>query len=449
MNTSTSRMLTRSGFKIEKKSIDDRLHSIKKELSVKPYVSPVFVKPQYVKPYLLYRETENYLYVPKQYGISKFGKPENSMTECSGSNWRFMGSLRPCQQEVVDAYLLPEAHDGMICLQTGGGKTVCALYIASQIRLRTLIVVHNTFLKDQWVDRIKTFLPDASIGSIQGETMDTNKDIIIAMIQSLSMKDYPKEIFHGIGLTIVDECHHIASEVFSQAFQKITSKHMLGLSATPDRKDGLMYVIEWFLGPILYKSDTSDKIDHGVKVEVYEHSPDDIEFNKILYNAQGVMNVAGMINKLSEYIPRTKFLCEIIHDILKENPDRQLIVMSDRVQHCKDILEMLQRDDACFLAKEVKADKREEYCRTKRILIATYQLTKEGFDVPSLNTLVMATPRPDIDQIVGRILRVEKSSRKIQPLIVDIVDSTFRRQFQQRLSLYKKREYIVDKMSIE
>lgn len=123
--------------------------------------------------------------------------------------------------------------------------------------------------------------------------------------------------------------------------------------------------------------------------------------------------------------------------------------MSDRVQHCKDILEMLERDDACFLAKEVKADKREEYCRTKRILIATYQLTKEGFDVPSLNTLVMATPRPDIDQIVGRILRVEKSSRKIQPLIVDIVDSTFRRQFQQRLSLYKKREYIVDKMSIE
>jgi superfamily II DNA or RNA helicase len=83
-----------------------------------------------------------------------------------------------------------------------------------------------------------------------------------------------------------------------------------------------------------------------------------------------------------------------------------------------------------------------------KVLIATYQLTKEGFDVPTLNTLVMATPRPDIDQIVGRILRIEKSKRTIQPLIIDIVDSTFRRQFQTRNSLYNKREYTIQKMTI-
>jgi superfamily II DNA or RNA helicase len=245
-------------------------------------------------------------------------------------------------------------------LQTGGGKTVCALYIASQIKMRTLIVVHNTFLKDQWVDRIKMFLPDVTIGSIQGEEMDTDKDVIIAMIQSLSMKDYPKEIFRGIGLTIVDECHHIASEVFSQAFQKITSTYMLGLSATPERKDGLMYVIEWFLGPILYKSENTDKVDREIRVEVYDYAPDDAEFNKVLYNNQGVMNVAGMINKLAGYVPRTRVICDIIGDILTETPERQIIVMTDRVQHCKDILDMLNREDACFLAKELKADKRDE-----------------------------------------------------------------------------------------
>jgi superfamily II DNA or RNA helicase len=439
--------LTRSGYKIEKNHLKDVI-TLKKQLSVKPYVSPVFVRPQYVKPYMLFKETENFLYIPKQFGISRFGVAKTEMTEISSDRWRFAGELRESQLEVVNSFLSPEPHDGLICLHTGGGKTVCALYIASQIKLRTLIVVHNTFLKDQWVDRIKTFLPDATIGSIQGEEVDTEKDIIIAMIQSLSMKDYPKEIFRGIGLTIVDECHHIASEVFSQAFQKITSKHMLGLSATPERKDGLMYVIEWFLGPILYKSDNTDKVDRDIRVEVYDYAPDDIEFNKVLYNNQGVMNVAGMINKLAEYVPRTRQICDIIHDILTESPERQIIVMTDRVQHCKDILEMLNREDACFLAKELNADKRDEFCRTKKILIATYQLTKEGFDVPSLNTLVMATPRPDIDQIVGRILRIEKTKRTIHPLIIDIVDSTFRRQFQARNALYNKREYTIQKMTI-
>jgi superfamily II DNA or RNA helicase len=79
-------------------------------------------------------------------------------------------------------------------------------------------------------------------------------------------------------------------------------------------------------------------------------------------------------------------------------------------------------------------------------LISTYQLVKEGFDVQKLNTLVMATPRPDIEQIVGRILRVEKSKRTTEPLIIDIVDPTFRRQFQSRLGLYKERSYVIEKV---
>jgi superfamily II DNA or RNA helicase len=311
-----------------------------------------------------------------------------------------------------------------------------------------LIVVHNTFLKDQWEDRIKAFLPKATIGHIQGETTNTEKDIVIAMIQSLSMKDYPKEVFRGFGLTVVDECHHIASEVFVQAFQKITSSHMLGLSATPDRKDGLMYVIEWFLGPILYRSESGDKVDDLVKVEMYKHEPTDVEFNHILYNSQGVMNVAGMVNKLADFKPRTDMLVKIINDILEQEPERQILVLSDRVQHCKDICALLDPGKAAILAQNVAASKRAEFCASKKILIATYSMCKEGFDVATLNTLVMATPRPDIDQIVGRILRTEKTKRTVHPLIVDIVDSTFRRQFQARLKLYKDRNYNVDEMAV-
>jgi hypothetical protein len=224
---------------------------------------------------------------------------------------------------------------------------------------------------------------------------------------------------------------------------------MLGLSATPDRKDGLMYVIEWFLGPILYRSESSDIEDALIRVEVFNHNPTDTSFNTVVYNSQGVMSTAHMVNKLAEYAPRTKMIADILGDITDEG--RQILVLSDRVQHCKDILEGLEptlKEKACILAQSVAAPKRAEWCATKRILIATYSMCKEGFDVPTLNTLVMATPRPDIDQIVGRILRTEKSKRTIHPLIVDIVDSTFRRQFQQRLSLYKKRNYQVDMMEL-
>jgi superfamily II DNA or RNA helicase len=440
--------ITRNGYKVPKTSIPD-LAALRKELTVKPYIPSVFVKPQYVKKYTVFGETESFVYVPKQFGISKWGPaPLDIVATSSPDRWAFAGSVRPAQIDVVNSYLKPEPHDGMICLQTGGGKTVCALFIASQLKMKTLIIVHNTFLKDQWEDRIKAFLPDVTIGHLQGETVDIDKDIVIAMIQSISMKEYPKEVFKGFGLTVIDECHHIASEVFVQAFQKITSKHMLGLSATPDRKDGLMYVIEWFLGPILYRSESGDKVDDLVKVEMYRHDPTDVDFNRILLNNQGVMNVAGMVNKLAAYIPRTDMLVKIIGDILDQDPGRQILVLSDRVQHCKDIWAKLDPEKAAILSQGVAASKRAEFCASKKVLIATYSMCKEGFDVATLNTLVMATPRPDIDQIVGRILRTEKASRTIHPLIVDVVDSTFRRQFQARLKLYKDRNYVVDEMEI-
>ena len=439
--------ITRNGYKVPKTSIPD-LAALRKELTVKPYIPSVFVKPQYVKKYTVFGETENFVYVPKQFGISKWGPAPLDITATTSDRWAFAGSVRPAQIDVVNSYLKPEPHDGMICLQTGGGKTVCALFIASQLKMKTLIIVHNTFLKDQWEDRIKSFLPDVTIGHLQGETVDVDKDIVIAMIQSISMKEYPKEVFRGFGLTVIDECHHIASEVFVQAFQKITSKHMLGLSATPDRKDGLMYVIEWFLGPILYRSESGDKVDEAVHVEMYRHDPTDVNFNRILLNNQGVMNVAGMVNKLAEFVPRTDMLVKIIGDILDQDPGRQILVLSDRVQHCKDIWAKLDPEKAAILSQGIAASKRAEFCASKKVLIATYSMCKEGFDVATLNTLVMATPRPDIDQIVGRILRTEKASRTIHPLIVDIVDSTFRRQFQARLKLYKDRNYVVDEMEI-
>ena len=439
-------MLTLNGYQLLK---DSRELALKKTLTIRPFS---FVNPMAQPKYPVYYEDSKHLYVPKHFGLERFGIPKTTRdVACSpDTHWVFTGSLRPAQLPVVNSFLLPEPHDGILSLHTGGGKTVCALYIASRLRVPTLVVVHNTFLRDQWIERVKAFLPNARIGRVQADVCDVaDKDVVIVMLQTLSMKELNHDLFKPIGLVIVDECHHIASEVFVQALPKVTSKYMLGLSATPDRKDKLMYAIHWFLGPLLYKSETGDSVDTQVNVEVYEYQNDDPEFNDIVVSSQGMVSVPIMVNKLTGCEDRTKWLCRILEDVLDEG--RQLLVLSDRVQHCQDILEGLSpelQEKACILSTSVKADLRAEYCKTKLILIATYSMCKEGFDVPTLNTLLMATPRPDIDQIVGRILRVEKKGRSVHPLIIDIVDPQFRRQFGQRNSLYKKRQYRVTKMAL-
>lgn len=447
-------VLTRNGYRIEKSSAAST-DQLCRRLLAKPYIPKIF-NPWGVKPYKLYQETESSLYLPKHFGTTEFGAPTEVLCKAYSTDpsfWEFKGGLRGPQLEVVASYLNPAPRDGMICLQTGGGKTVCALYIASQLKVKTLIVVHNTFLRDQWIDRVHAFLPNARIGRIQGEEIDiADKDIVLAMIQSISMKDYPPDTFAGVGLTIIDECHHIASEVFVRAFPKITSQHMLGLTATPERKDKLMYVMSWFLGPILYRSESTDKEDSKVRVEVYTFETKDKEFNEVVYNAAGVMCTPLMVNKLAEFEPRTAFLVDLLTSVMEDaSGERQVLVLTDRVEHCKSILAGLSptwKEHACILSSGVKAETRNEWCAIKKILIATYSMCKEGFDVSTLNTLLIATPRPDVDQIVGRILRVEKSKRTVDPLILDVVDSTFRRQFQARSTLYKSRNYTIQMMDL-
>jgi superfamily II DNA or RNA helicase len=436
-------MLTLQGYQIPK---DHRELMLKKALTVRPFS---MVKPQFQPKYKVWHEDTKFLYLPKHFGIERYGPvSERDVSKTADAHWEFAGAIRPAQLPVVNSFLLPEPHDGVLSLHTGGGKTVCALYIASKLKVPTLVIVHNTFLRDQWIDRIKAFLPKARIGRVQADVVDVaDKDVVIVMLQTLSMKELNGNLFAPIGLVIVDECHHIASEVFVQALPKVTSRYMLGLSATPERKDKLMFAIHWFLGPLLYKSDTGDSVDVQVKVEMYEYENDDPEFNEIVVSSQGMVSVPIMVNKLTACEDRTRWLVRILADVMEDG--RQVLVLSDRVQHCKDILDGLPdglKEEACILSQAVKSEVRTEYCRTKKILIATYSMCKEGFDVPTLNTLVMATPRPDIDQIVGRILRVEKAGRAVHPLIVDIVDPQFKRQFGARNTLYRRRQYRVTRM---
>ena len=205
------------GYSIYKISLNTKIiEFIKKELTVKPFMQSSLVEPN---SFPIYLESDKKIYVPRFWGINIFGNPKTLKISYGKSiNLDFKGNLRDYQTNVLNAYLkainFEEKEENnvgnssaLIELWTGAGKTVLALKIVEVIKKKTIIFVHKTFLKNQWIERIKEYLPDAKIGCIQGQVIDIEgKDIVIAMIQSISMKSYPDSLFDDFGLSIYDEC---------------------------------------------------------------------------------------------------------------------------------------------------------------------------------------------------------------------------------------------------
>ena len=207
------------GFTILKEYLDiDDLNLIRKELTVKPFVP----KTSLASPpsFAVYRESKRKIYLPKFYGLENYGEPEANITP-DGVNIKvdFAGDLRDYQKPIVKKWLKAAKNKGcgLIEADCGAGKTCMAIWLISQLKKKTLIIVHKEFLLRQWKERLEQFLPSAKIGRIQGPIIDIEgKDVVIGMLQSLSMKDYEQTLFLDFGFTIIDECHHISAEVFSR-----------------------------------------------------------------------------------------------------------------------------------------------------------------------------------------------------------------------------------------
>ena len=205
-------------------------------------------------------------------------------------------------------------------------NTVMSLNLISQLRTKTLIVVNKEFLLNQWMERIQEFLPTARVGRIQGPVIDIDqKDIVIGMLQSSSMKKYPSSTFDSFGLTVVDEVHHISSEVFSSALFKIVTKYMLGLSATMERKDGTTNVIKMFLGEVTYKGVSDEQ--HQVLVRAIEYRSPDVAFQETEYDFRGNPQYSKMIVKLCDYGPRSDFIVRVLEDLIQENGQKQIMIL--------------------------------------------------------------------------------------------------------------------------
>ena len=175
-----------------------------------------------------------------------------------------------------------------------------------KMKVKTVVLVHKQFLLNQWEERIGMFLPEARIGKVQGKIRDVeNKDIILAMLQTVAMKDC-SDLFEGCGQLIVDECHHIAAKVFCGALFKIPVKFTLGLSATPDRKDGLEYVIHWFLGPTVLTMENVS--ENNVDVIIHDF---DMDYPDEVYNKMGKLALPTMITQLSAMDERNHKIVDI------------------------------------------------------------------------------------------------------------------------------------------
>jgi superfamily II DNA or RNA helicase len=433
----SSTILKKNGYFIKKNIYKDDITTIKKELTVEPFQSYIIqTKPQ---SFSVYSENDDYIIVPKYYGLKKYGKPVlNEEILGTSISSIFTGTLREEQKNIIDNIInyLTLNDGGILCLPCASGKTVIALYLACYYKVKTLIIVHKSFLLNQWKERATQFT-NANIGIIQQDIIDTtDKDIVIGMLQSISKNKYDNNIFNNFGLVIFDEAHHAPSQYFSKALPIIASKISIGLSATPIRKDKLEKVLFWYFGDIMYKS--INTYDNTISVNIINYKIEHEKFREFKLQ-NGNLNHAKTINKITTIGRRNKFIIEKIIEISNNN-ERKIIVLSDRIKHLqllKNRLDTISNVTSDFYIGGMK-DSQLKKAETSQILLASYSMASEGLDIPNLNTLFMVTPRKDVEQSIGRILR--KIDPNNLPIIYDFVDQipTFINQGFSRKKLYKK-----------
>ena len=456
--------LSKRGYVLRKSEIDAKeIAHLKKTLWGKPLQDTQFNMYGNVVKFPLFVETKNKLYIPKMYGIKRYGFPEGELHNYTGTDWdceiTFSGELLEHQVEPVEVMvseLQNGSSGGILSLGTGLGKTISCLAILAHLRKKTLIIVNKIALLKQWESEIKTFLPDASIGFIQGQkTVDVaGKHIVIAMLQSLAKIDYPDSLFEDFGCVVSDEVHNTSSRVFSKVLMRTCCKYTIGLSATPKRSDGCEYVFQWFIGDIMYKSTTERRglppLVNIIKLTSSEYR-EISTINRITGNNQ--IQFTSMLSELVTMPKRNRLIVEMVKHLVADQ-DRKILVLSDRREHLKTIKGLFDEDltitftYGLFLGQMKMADLQKS--KASQVILATYQAFGEGVSERDLDTLFLITPKKfvghlktaknesgKLEQIVGRIFRKDHTEKC--PLIVDFNDhfSVYKNQSRQRLAFYK------------
>lgn len=402
--------------------------------------------------------SSNNIYVPRLYGINKFGMLDfdyPNAKKIPEDRSQFKGTLRDYQINIVDNIfknVIPQQRGGFIHMGAGTGKTITLLNIVAKLRSKTIIVVHTNLLMKQWRERIAHFLPNATIGIIQGPHFEIDNDIVIAMLQTLSRKynRYNWRTFESFECMAVDEAHHIPSQKFSLILHKLQCKYRFALSATP-RRDNFQDIITHHIGPTIAQYSIDLYVPEILIYNSYETFP-------IPKKYDGKVNYSKFLNILSYHPERNERIASIITDIQEQyNHSRKMIVFVHRKLQAHQLNELISKKcpnvTSSTLIGSHNDVERTEAIKSD-IIVATYGIAKEGVDISKLDCVVIAAPigghknnvsknmsYGDIEQVVGRVLRKENINK---PLVIDINDSRLyptRNQYNQRITFYREKNY--------
>ena len=485
-----ARILSHRGYAIRKDELNAaETRQLRTALTVKPAVAEQFAAG--IDPFPVFYESPSRWYVPRFWGVENCGEPDGDARQGGlplRSELQFNKTLRAEQLPIVGAFK-DGGYNGLICVPCGYGKTFMAIWLACQVRKRFLVVVHQEFLMEQWRKELEGSIPGIRIGIIQENKVQTGvveqpkltvaeikerlkahglkvggggRDVLLArlrevepepepveydccicMIQTVAARDWPLDTFSKFGFAIFDECHHLGAEHFSKVLMSIQTEKMLGLSATPDRMDGLDKVFLWYLGPVRYQIKVRDP-DTSVEVRVIRFTSADEEYADTPLDVRGEVSRPRLCNQLAAYAPRTKAISDQLEPCLREG--RQLLILSDRREHLAAFeAEFKGRGFTSigYYVGGMKAAARDE-SSTKQIVLGTFTLAAEGMNIRALNTIALVTPKSRIEQAVGRIFRLKKEERTFQPVIFDVIDlphDVCLRQYRKRRQFYKQCAY--------
>jgi superfamily II DNA or RNA helicase len=364
----------------------------------------------------------------------------------------FRGQLRPFQEEAVAKII---AHDeGILCAPTAFGKTTVAAWLIAKRKVNTLIVVHRQQLLDQWQERLSMFLdlPAKSIGHIGGGKMERTGCVDVAVIQSLYRKDEVKDFVAEYGHVIVDECHHISAFTFEQVMRQVKAKYVVGLTATPTRKDGHHPIIYMQCGPVRYNMSARTMTE----TTPFEHrvTPRYTEFRMAPELTE--ITIQDIYAALVDNAPRNEMIASDMVRAVESG--RCPLLLTGRTEHLQYFAAKLtgiaqhvfvlkggmgkkqRRETAAALAAVPENE--------SRVILATGSYIGEGFDDARLDTLFLAMPiswKGTLQQYVGRLHRLHADKRFVQ--VYDYVDSyvlILARMYERRLKGYAAIGYVIE-----
>lgn len=400
--------------------------------------------------FFLFEETEFAIGVPRAWGLSQKwltdGHTIEDYTVCPRIDWPSIKcKYWKGQEEAVKAIInkFRYEHGARLDAPCGSGKCLMGLDIASKLGVKTLVLVHKDDLAKQWHNTAKLFFSGVNLGHVQGDTWDyKNKHVVTAMAQTLYARrdKISPEFWKQFGLVIVDESHRFSAKTFEHSMRMPRAKYRLGVSATWRRSDGLGCIWNWHISDTAYKMKT-DRLT-GKYVQI----PCETDLHDSQFKVKGRISNARWLNGIAAYPGYSEWLAEQIVEGAKVG--RKVLCLSDRIAHLEKVKAHVEKISnfevgmyvGSLNKKRVTQDELEKAARCP-VIMATYKKVGEGTDIPAIDTLVLATPRSDIEQAVGRI---QRPANKKELLVVDPV---FNSRYMKNLAV--KREVLYRKLKFK